>query len=51
MNLDAGTGIEVQKSAAYWLSPHSLLSLLSRNSQDHLPRDMMGTSSQLLLAS
>ncbi|EGW08526.1 hypothetical protein I79_016318 [Cricetulus griseus] len=27
------------ESAAYWLAPHDLLSLLSYRTQDHLPRD------------
>lgn len=39
-NLQAGTQ-EARRSAAYWLAPHSLLSLISYTFQYHLP--MVGT--------
>ena len=40
-NLEAGSNADPrsQKSAAYWLAPSGLLSLLSYRTQDHQPRD------------
>jgi hypothetical protein len=38
-NLEAGADIEAMESAAYWLAPHGLFSLLSYRTQDHMARD------------
>jgi hypothetical protein len=38
-SLEAGADAEAWRGAAYWLTPHDLLSLLSYRSQDHYPRD------------
>ena len=37
--LEAGAEVEAMECAAYWLSPHGLLSLLSYKTQDHQSRD------------
>ena len=37
-NLEAEADTEAMEGAAYWLTPHRLLSLLSYRTQDHQPR-------------
>jgi hypothetical protein len=37
-NLEAGADAEAMEGAAYCLTPHGLLSLLSYRTQDHQPR-------------
>ena len=37
-NLEAGADAEAMEGAAYWLAPHSLLSIPSYRTQDHQAR-------------
>lgn len=46
-NLGTGTDAEATEGAAYWPAPHSLLSLFSYTTQDHLPMAQLTVSGAL----